>query len=123
MATNFPTSLDALTNPTSSDAQTSPSHSAQHANANDAIEALQAKVGIDSSAVTTSLDYKTKGIYGAKGTIVAATAAGAVAGLTVGANTYVLTADSAEATGLKWAATSSVTGDSDQVVLGSQIFS
>jgi hypothetical protein len=36
----------------------SPSHSAQHANSNDAIEALQAKVGADSSAVTTSLDYK-----------------------------------------------------------------
>jgi len=58
MATNFPTSLDALTNPTSSDPLNSPSHSAQHANANDAIEALQAKVGVDSSAVATSLDYK-----------------------------------------------------------------
>jgi len=58
MATNFPTSLDALTNPASGDALNNPSHSAQHANANDAIEALQAKVGVDSSAVTTSLDYK-----------------------------------------------------------------
>lgn len=58
MATNFPTSLDTLTNPTSSDSLSSPSHSAQHANANDAIEALQAKVGADSSAVTSSLDYK-----------------------------------------------------------------
>jgi hypothetical protein len=58
MATNFPASLDTLTNPTSSDSLSSPSHSAQHANVNDAIEALQAKVGVDSSAVTTSLDYK-----------------------------------------------------------------
>lgn len=58
MATNFPTSLDALTNPTSTDALTSPSHADQHANSNDAIEALQAKVGVNSSAVTTSLDYK-----------------------------------------------------------------
>ena len=58
MATNFPTSLDALTNPTSSDSLSSPSHSAQHANVNDAVEALQAKVGVDGSAVTTSLDYK-----------------------------------------------------------------
>ena len=58
MATNFPASLDTLTNPTSSDSLNSPSHSAQHANSNDAIEALQAKVGADSSAVTTSLDYK-----------------------------------------------------------------
>ena len=58
MATNYPTSLDALTNPTSSDSMSSPSHSGQHADANDAIEALQAKVGVDSSAVTTSLDYR-----------------------------------------------------------------
>jgi microcystin-dependent protein len=58
MATNFPTSLDALTNPTSGQALNSPSHSGQHTNSNDAIEALQAKVGVNSSAVTTSLDYK-----------------------------------------------------------------
>jgi len=58
VATNFPASLDSLTNPTSSDSLNSPSHSAQHANVNDAIEALQAKVGADSSAVATSLDYK-----------------------------------------------------------------
>lgn len=58
MAINFPTSLDSLTNPTSTDPQTLPSHSAQHDNVNDAVEALEAKVGVNSSAVTTSLDYK-----------------------------------------------------------------
>ena len=58
MATNFPTSLDALTNPQSTDPLTSPSHADQHADANDAIEALQAKVGVNGSAVATSLDYK-----------------------------------------------------------------
>ena len=58
MTTSFPASLDTLTNPTSGDSLNSPSHSGQHAHANDAIEALQAKVGVDSSAVTTSLDYK-----------------------------------------------------------------
>jgi hypothetical protein len=62
MATNFPTSLDSLTNPTSSNALNSPSHSGQHADANDAIEALQAKVGVDNSAVTTSLDYRVRNI-------------------------------------------------------------
>jgi hypothetical protein len=41
MATNFPTSVDALTNPVSNDSLNSPSHSAQHANANDAIEAVE----------------------------------------------------------------------------------
>jgi len=57
MATNFPTSLDSLTNPTSSDALNNPSHSAQHANANDAIEALEVKVGINGSTVNTTIDY------------------------------------------------------------------
>lgn len=56
--TNFPTSLDTLTNPTATDPVTNPSHATQHANANDAIEALEAKVGINSSATTTSHDYK-----------------------------------------------------------------
>jgi hypothetical protein len=58
MAINFPTSLDTLTNPTATDTLDSPPHDTQHSDANDAIEALQAKVGIDSSAVTTSHDYK-----------------------------------------------------------------
>jgi hypothetical protein len=62
VATNFPTSLDSLTNPTSTDSLTSPSHAGQHADANDAIEALQAKVGVNSSAVTSSLDYKVEGL-------------------------------------------------------------
>lgn len=58
MATNFPTSLDTLTNPSATDTLDSPPHDEQHADANDAIEALQAKVGVNSSAVTTSLDYR-----------------------------------------------------------------
>ncbi len=41
MATNFPTSVDVLTNPVSNDSLNSPSHSAQHSNANDAIEAIE----------------------------------------------------------------------------------
>jgi len=58
VATNFPSGLDSLTNPTSGSALNSPSHADQHADANDAIEALEAKVGVDGSAVTSSLDYK-----------------------------------------------------------------
>ena len=43
MSTNFPTSLDVLANPAASDGL--PGHAAQHANANDAIEAqLQAEL-------------------------------------------------------------------------------
>lgn len=58
MATNFPTSLDSLTNPISSDTLASPDHAVQHQNVNDAVEALEAKVGITNSVDTSSLDYK-----------------------------------------------------------------
>ena len=61
---NYPTSLDNLTNPTSGDYLNSPSHADQHANANDIIEALEAKVGANNSAVTTSHDYKLSGVTG-----------------------------------------------------------
>lgn len=59
MTTTYPTSLDNFTNPASTDLLSAAgvSHADQHANANDAIEALQAKVGADSSAVATSHDY------------------------------------------------------------------
>jgi hypothetical protein len=60
MATNYPNGLDNLANPASTDELDAPSHSQQHANANDAIEALEAKVGVNNSAVTTSLDYRVK---------------------------------------------------------------
>ena len=60
MATNFPTSLDNLTNPAGSDPVNNPSHASQHANLNDAIEKLEEKVGTNNSAVTTSLDYRVR---------------------------------------------------------------
>jgi len=53
-ATNFPTSLDSLTNPSATDSVATVSHSAQHANANDAIEALQVKLGIGASTATNN---------------------------------------------------------------------
>jgi hypothetical protein len=60
MSVNFPISIDSLSNPASGDALnnvTTP-HATQHANLNDAVEALETKVGANSSAVTTSHDYK-----------------------------------------------------------------
>jgi len=60
MATNFPTSLDNLTNPAGSDPVNNPSHATQHANINDAIEVLETKVGVNNSTITTSLDYRVK---------------------------------------------------------------
>ena len=62
----FPTSLDSLTDPTSTDKMnaTDIEHDLLHQLENDAIEHLQTKVGIDSSAVTTSHDYKLSGVTG-----------------------------------------------------------
>jgi len=54
MASNYPTSLDTFTNPTTSDSLNSPSHSLQHANANDAIEALETKVGVGSASASSA---------------------------------------------------------------------
>lgn len=58
MATNFPTSKDTFTNPTANDKVDVLSHADQHANANDGIEALQTKVGINGDTNVDSLDYK-----------------------------------------------------------------
>lgn len=60
MATTFPTTLQDLdaTRGTATQSLNNPSHVTHHTNEDDTIEALQTKVGVDSSAVTTSLDYK-----------------------------------------------------------------
>lgn len=55
MSTNFPGSLDnntTLPNPGSGNATNSPSHAGQHDNENDAIKAIEAKLGIGASTAT-----------------------------------------------------------------------
>lgn len=56
LTTNFPEELDNLTNPAGTDSLAG--HAQQHANTNDAIEALQTKVGVDGSTDANSLDYR-----------------------------------------------------------------
>lgn len=62
MATDFPGALDNFSNPSPSTRTRSGNpllrHARQHSDANDAIEAIQAKVGVDGSAVSSSLDYR-----------------------------------------------------------------
>ena len=63
MSTNFSTSLDSFINPGPTDAMNaSPAlnHDVQHDNINDSMVAVQTKIGIDGSADTTSLDYKSR---------------------------------------------------------------
>jgi hypothetical protein len=69
--------------------------------------------------VNTTPGVVQKDIVDAKGDIIAATAADAVSRLAVGTDTYVLTADSGEATGLTWAAPT--TGDLTGLTAGTNI--
>ena len=96
--------------------------------------------------VNTTPGVVQKDIVDAKGDIIVATGSDAVTRLAVGSNTYVLTADSSEASCLKWAAATagtvtavtgtapivstggatpaiSVTTNNDQLLLNNQIFS
>jgi hypothetical protein len=56
MATSYPGSLDSLTNPTASDSLGSATvpHADQHANANDAIEAIETVLGVSPAGTNTS---------------------------------------------------------------------
>lgn len=63
MSTNFPTGLDTYVNPTPGDEV----ESALIGNMADAVEALEAKVGVDGSAVTSSLDYRVEALENAGG--------------------------------------------------------
>lgn len=57
MATSYPNGLDNFTNPTSEDKLDSATvpHSAQHTNANDAIEAIQAELGTNPKGESASV--------------------------------------------------------------------
>lgn len=59
---SYPTSLDTLTTGIGTDNQplSNPDHPTQHTNECIAIQALETKVGVDSSAVTTTIDYLLK---------------------------------------------------------------
>ena len=56
MATNFPEDLDNLSNPEPTDSLAG--HAELHDNVNDAIEAIQIKIGKDGSQDENSIDYK-----------------------------------------------------------------
>jgi len=91
--TNYPTNLDTLTNPTAGDSVSVVSHASQHTDANDAIEALQAKVGKNTSEVTTSHDYKLSNVTGSAKAVASDTYATDKAGLeaSINANTSSIT--------------------------------
>jgi hypothetical protein len=77
----------------------------------DSTSSTSTTLAATANAVKTTYDLANgavaKSIVDAKGDLIAATAADTVSRLAVGTNGQVLTADSAEATGLKWATASS----------------
>lgn len=97
MAITYPTTLDSLSNPTSTDllenANAALDHDVQHSNANDAIEALEAKVGANSSAVTTSHDYKLSAVTSTAKALTSGTSTQSVTGLTLVSPVLTLTSD------------------------------
>jgi hypothetical protein len=84
----------------------------------DSTSSTSTTLAATANAVKTTYDLANgaiaKSIVDAKGDLVAATAADTVSRLAVGANNTVLTADSAEATGLKWATPPSSSGPTFQ---------
>lgn len=64
MSTTFPTTLQDLdaTRGTTGQPLSAPNHITHHNTEDDTIEALQAKVGVNGSAVTTTHDYKLSGV-------------------------------------------------------------
>jgi len=105
MAITYPTSLDSFTNPVSSDTLLSIDHATQHSNSNDAIEALELKVGITGSADTSSLDYKTSRLT-TKGALLTSNWSNLVS-LPAWTDGYMLVTDSTASSGLKYIATTS----------------
>jgi hypothetical protein len=68
LSSQYPQNLDSIINPNATDNLSNPSHSQQHIIANTAIQALEAKVGIDGSTDVNSLDYKVSQLEAAGGT-------------------------------------------------------
>jgi hypothetical protein len=56
LATNYPASLDELTNPAATESLEG--HATLHSNVNDSIEAIEAKLGVSNSQDVNSIDYK-----------------------------------------------------------------
>lgn len=69
MPTQFPLGLDDFNNPTGASSLSDPAvlHSEQHSNINDAVEAIQRKIGITNSADTASLTNRVNALLIASG--------------------------------------------------------
>ena len=78
MSSNYPTGLDSLTNPASSDPLTAPAHHTQHANANDAIEAIESTLGTGVAGTVATVNARFNAIEAFVPTIGSAVTAAAL---------------------------------------------
>lgn len=78
MATNYPGAIDSLTNPASTDPMSSPAHAAQHSNANDAIEAIEAILGASPQSSASTVSARIAGMEAYIPSIAASVAAAAL---------------------------------------------
>lgn len=101
MTTNFPTTLDTNTELPVETGTTklSINHVINHTNVRDAVKALEAKVGVDSSAVTSTHDYKLSTVTGSD-KAVALTATQTVTNKSLGSGTKLVLGS--DATGDIW---------------------
>lgn len=58
MATSYPGGLDSFTNPTGTDPLSAPAHASQHANVNDAVEAIEATLGVNPQGAYADVDAR-----------------------------------------------------------------
>lgn len=63
----YPATIDDLADPTPAQPLSSPAHSTYHIALNTVVEALMAKLGIDNSLVSSSVDYKLRMLLPAAG--------------------------------------------------------
>lgn len=72
MATSFPNGLDSLNNPNAGSLLNQPNlaHATQHANINDAIEAIEARIGIEGTTNQQSLEYRLNAVEEVSGATV-----------------------------------------------------
>jgi len=119
----FPSTFSSFSRPTSTDRLNSPSHSALHNTVSSAVGQLEAVVGLaDSTSILGTIQYDlrspasdggghvqgvNKGGTGqtqfSKGDLLVAQSSSVIAKVAIGTDTQILTADSNQATGVKWA--------------------
>jgi len=125
----FPSTLQAFNRPNATDRLNNPSHSALHNTVSSALGQVEAVIGVDgASSVVGTMMYDlrspasgggghvqvaNKGGTGqtsyTKGDILVAQSSSVLTKLAVGSDTYLLQADSSQATGIKWSVSNSST--------------